>query len=144
MEINTKAYGRVKINPDDIITFDGGLLGFREMKTFVLLGDPETTEGLVWLQSLEEEHLAFVVIQPRFLRQDYQPEIHIRELEELEIEDPAILLLYAIVTIPEDFKKMTVNLRAPVVINVKNNTAKQVVLNDDQYRVKEPFLVQLG
>lgn len=140
MEIKTKAYGIVEIDPKEIITFEKGLIGFEDKRQFVLLGNPEVAETLVWMQSLDDPDLAFVVIQPRHFKPDYRPAINIAEIEELEVDDPELLLLYAIVVVPPDISKMTANLKAPVVINVKNNKAKQVILNDDRYKIKHLIL----
>lgn len=140
MEIKTKAYGIVEIDPENIITFESGIIGFDEKRKFTLLRTGEPNEVLIWLQSLEDENLAFIVIEPRLFKPDYRPEINIRELDGLEVENADDLVLYTIVVIPADPKKMTANLRAPIVINAKNKKAKQVVLNDDSYKVKEAIL----
>ena len=142
MEIKTKAFDTVAIDPADIITFARGLIGFEDKQKFVLLGDPEKTEALVWLQSIEDQNLALVAIQPRLFRTDYKPSVHLDELKDLEVEDEADLLVYAIITVPSQVAKMTANLKAPVVINVKNNKAKQVILNDDRYKIKEPVFTE--
>lgn len=136
MEIRTKAYGTVDIDPKNIITFDSGLVGFEDKHRFTLLGTGEENT-LIWLQSLDDENLAFVVIQPRFFKPDYQPSIKIDDVKDLEVGDSADLQLYTIVVIPQDVKKMTANLRAPIIVNVKNNKAKQLVLSDEGYNVKE-------
>lgn len=142
MEISTKVFGKVNILEEDIITFENGIIGFEDLRKFVLLGSLDADEILVWLQAVEDEKLAFVVIQPRFFNSDYRPEIKTEEVEDLHAEDQAELLLYAIVTVPDDARKMTANLKAPVIINVKNNLAKQIVLNDDRYLIKEPILAE--
>lgn len=140
MEIMTKPYGSVTINPDDTIYFNNGLLGFEDYKKYVLLGIPDVGELMVWLQSVEKENIAFPVIQPRFFWPEYRPVVNVNDLEKLEIADSLDALVYAIVVIPEDAKKMTANLRAPLIINVKNNRGKQIVLPDDTYKIKDYIL----
>ena len=142
MEIGSKAYGKVEIREEDIFTFDSGIIGFEDKKKYVLLGQSEENEILVWFQSVEDENLAFVVIKPTVFRPDYQPKIHVDDLAGLDVgEDTSDLLVYTMVVVPEDINKMTANLRAPLIMNKKNNKAKQIVLNDDTYQVKEPFFV---
>lgn len=137
MEICTKACGTVKIDPEDILTFERGIIGFEGLCSYVLLGQPGDT--LLWLQSAEEPDVAFVVINPNSFKQDYEPEIHIDDLKELDVDEESLeVLIYAIVVVPEDVKKMTANLRAPVIINAKNNKARQIVLSDERYKIKEP------
>lgn len=140
MEINSKPYGKIEINPEDIIHFEKGLVGFDNLHQFVLLGNTEADEMLVWLQSVEKPELAFVVIQPRFFKPDYCPRISAEEVESLSVETEEDILIYAIVVIPEDARKMTANLKAPILINVKNNKAKQIILNDDRYEIKTRVL----
>lgn len=142
MEINTKPYGLVNVDPANIITFENGLPGFEDMQKFVLLGNQEVDEPLVWLQSVDDEALAFVVTQPKTFKQDYHPTIHINELEDLELKDDSEIMLYCIVVVPEDVSKMTANLKAPLVINTRNNKAKQLILNDDNYQIREYILPQ--
>lgn len=141
MEILSKAYGRVEIDPLNIVTFENGMIGFENVKRFVLLGKDDN-EILIWLQSVDDKNLAFVVIQPRFFKPDYQPKIHVDELADLDINDDSELLVYAVVVVPEDVTKMTANLQAPIIINTRNNKGKQVILNDDTYKIKEPIIAK--
>lgn len=137
MEICTKACGTIEIDPENILAFERGILGFERLSKYVLLG--KSDDLLFWLQSTEEQEVAFVVIDPQMVIPDYQPQINIDDLKDLEVDENDLdLLVYAIVVVPEDIKKMTANLKAPVVINAKNNRAKQIVLNDDRYKIKEP------
>jgi flagellar assembly factor FliW len=137
MEISTKACGKIELNPDNVLTFEWGVFGFEGLSKFVLLGKPD--DVLFWLQSVEKEEVAFVVINPQLVIPDYQPEISIDDLRYLDADENSLdLLVYAIVVVPEEVKKMTANLKAPIIINAKNNTAKQIVLNDDKYKIKEP------
>lgn len=136
MEINTKACGKIELNPDNVLTFERGVLGFEGLSNYVLLGKPN--DVLFWLQSIEKEEVAFVVINPQLVIPEYQPDIQIDDLRDLEVDENSLdLLVYAIVSVPEEVKKMTANLKAPIVINTKNNKAKQIVLNDDRYKIKE-------
>jgi flagellar assembly factor FliW len=137
MQIKTKAYGLVDVDLAETITFKQGIIGFEDKQKFILLGSSEENDLLLWLQSIEDENLAFVVIQPRFFKPDYHPKIQASELEDLDIESDLDLLIYSVVVVPEDISKMTANLRAPIIINVKNNQGKQVVLSDDIYKIKE-------
>lgn len=139
MEINTRDFGKIKINSNDIITFENGLIGLENMKRFVLLGNPDVKEWLVWLQSLDDEELALVVMQPKLIRPDYMPKLTKEDKEELEIENDNVLI-YSIVVVPQDVNQMTANLKAPLVVNIKNNKAKQIILDDDKYSIRELIL----
>jgi len=43
---------------------------------------------------------------------------------------------YAIVSIPADPRKMSINLQGPILINTKTRLAKQLVLVNSKYKVK--------
>lgn len=136
MEINTKAFGKIELNPDNVLIFERGVLGFEGLSNYVLLGKPE--DMLFWLQSTEEEEVAFVVIDPQMVIPEYQPDIQIDDLKDLEVDENCVdLLVYAIVSVPKEVKEMTANLKAPIVINAKNNKAKQIILSNDRYQIKE-------
>ena len=77
-----------------------------------------------------------MVVDPFYIKDDYYVDVDDEEIEEIHIEDKENILILAIVTIPEDITKMTVNLKAPVLINLKNNMGKQVVMKDDTFPVK--------
>ena len=64
MLIKTKCFGEVDITEDKVITFEEGLMGFEEYKRFTLLFNNEDGKKspVSWLQSMDEEKLAFPVI----------------------------------------------------------------------------------
>ena len=65
MEIETKAIGTVTITDEQKLTLPEGIIGFEEYKKFALI-DSEY-EPFVWLQSLEEKNLAFLIVDPFLL-----------------------------------------------------------------------------
>ena len=52
MIIKTTRFGEVTIQNEDLLTFPEGLLGFQDLRTFVLLDDPND-DIFAWLQSCE-------------------------------------------------------------------------------------------
>lgn len=123
------------INEGDIITFPKGILGFEELKQYILLNlDTESPFG--YLQSIEDPDLTFVVVDPVAIWPDYQVEVPSQEIAELEIESPDDVAVLSIVTIPADPKQMTANLQGPVLVNIKNRKGKQVVLSGDGYTTR--------
>lgn len=119
-----------------VLHFPEGLPGFESYREFSLL----LTEmpELYWLQSLENEELYFLVMNPWLVEKKYDFEIDEETVQQLEITSDRDVGVLAIVTVPDDFKKMTVNLKAPLVINLKNGRSKQLVLLDSRYTLKHP------
>lgn len=133
MKLTTSRFGEIEIDDSKIITFEDGLLGFEEMHDYTLISDGTAFH---WLQSVENGNLALACIAPYKVCDNYTPEIDEDIIQRLEIVDDDDAVLLCIVVIPEDVKKTTVNLRAPIVINNVNNKAAQVILEDNNYAIR--------
>ncbi|MDE7270730.1 MAG: flagellar assembly protein FliW [Acetatifactor sp.] len=141
MNINTKAFGEVEIAEDKIITFKNGIIGFPELKRFTLLHDEEkgAGAGIRFLQSIDEAGFAMPVMDPLLVKPDYDPEVDDELLASLgELTDENILVLVT-VTIPSDLTQMSVNLQGPVIINVDERKACQLIVEGSAYPVKFPI-----
>ncbi len=136
MQIETKYFGMVEIDENAIIDFPEGLPGFEVEKRFVLLGKQPEQNPFVWLQCVDCPQLAFVMIDPRTLIEDYTVDVDDSEVEILDIVDTNNVLIYSIVVVPEDISKMTANLKAPVLINSIAKKGKQVILDNEEYRIR--------
>ena len=141
MNINTKAFGEIEIAEDKIITFENGIIGFPELKRFTLLHDEErgANAGIRFLQSVDEAGFAMPVMDPLLVKPDYDPEVDDELLVSLgELTDENILVLVT-VTIPSDLTQMSVNLQGPVIINVDERKACQLIVEGSAYPVKFPI-----
>jgi flagellar assembly factor FliW len=138
--VETSRFGTIEFDKEKILTFTEGLPGFQEARQFILVPHSDNSP-LKWLQSLDVPELAFAVLDPWLLFGDYKPVFHPLDLESLEMEnsDDEDMAIVTILTIPEDPHEMTVNLKAPIIINAKSNKAKQVVLQSDDYLIKQPL-----
>ncbi len=139
MTFETKNFGTVDIAEDKLLTFPEGIIGFPFLKKFALIFDKERPDkgDIMWLQSMEEGAFAMPVISPTILVPTYAPEVNNDLLEPLgEMSDDDIFMLVTI-TVPKEIEKMSVNLKAPFVINSKSNKGVQVACEGD-YSVKFP------
>lgn len=141
MLIKTKCFGEVDITEEKVITFDEGLLGFEEYKRFTLLYNNEDGKkaNVSWLQSMDEEKLAFPVITPFIVKEDYQPVINetlLQDLGDLDEENTLVLLT---MSVPKDLTQMTANLKAPLVINSDMRKGVQAIVENQDYLVKFPI-----
>ncbi len=140
MRILTERFGEVEVQPENVLVFPQGLLGFEEYKKYVILDEKDS---FFWfLQSVEEAELVFVVLMPELLRSDYQVCLEGPMVKELGFTDASEGQVYVIVTVPENIAEMTANLQAPLVINTKKKLAKQVVLMDGKYHTKHNVLAE--
>jgi flagellar assembly factor FliW len=142
VKIATKAYGLVEIDERQRITFPQGLFGFESFKDYVLL-DAER-EPFYWLQSLDVEQVAFVLINPFLFRPDYEMNIDNEELIPIGISDPGKAIIFSIVTIPPDNSPITANLRGPLVINRDTRLGVQAILTDSRWKTKHDIIAELS
>ena len=135
MKIQTRKFGEIEIDENKILTMPEGLPGFDGFERFVLIEDPKTAP-FCWLQSSEEPNLALAVMSPLIFKSDYEIDlkgfISDRGWEGAETKD---LLVYVVINISKGEKenKITANLIGPIIINLKNNEAIQVVLANSSY-----------
>jgi len=142
MKIVTKAYGPLEIDERQVIRFPNGLIGFEQFKVFALLDAIQ--QPFYWLQSLDVPEIAFVLINPLVFRPDYTPDVAEEDLEDLELDQPDDLLVFSIVTIPENQNRMTANLQGPVLINRKKKIGRQSISLNPNWRVKHVILDELA
>ncbi len=143
MQIQTSRFGNVELTAEDIIEFPEGILGFASLRKFVLLDDP-TDEIFAWLQSCESPAIAFPILEPElFTNSKYSIGLTRRDLESLQLNSSDKYHCFCIITIPNDPRQMTANLKAPVVINGKKKVGRQCVLQDNSLAIREPIFASL-
>lgn len=139
MKLATTRFGEVDVKESEWIEIKGSILGFEQLRRFVLLINDEDTP-LCWLQSLEDPALAFVVINPLVIKPDYKPFVFENDLDFLGIKKRDEAILLSIVTIRSNPFRITANLKAPLLINAASRTANQVILEDDDYQIQYELL----
>jgi flagellar assembly factor FliW len=142
MKIITTRFGELEVTPDDILEFSEGLLGFGHLRRFIILDDPND-DIFAWLQSCESPEIAFPVLEPELFAPNYQVDLTKTDLEALRVATVQDTRLLTIITIPTDPTQMTANLKAPIVINPKRRSARQVVLQDNALPIREPIFSKL-
>jgi flagellar assembly factor FliW len=141
MKVETSRFGTIDISEREIIRFPEGLYGFEKETQFTLLAfNPNVESPMEWMQSLNSDHLAFVVTDPYLYLPDYKLKLSEEDNKRVELEEEDLFLTRAIVTIPENYSDMTVNLIAPLVINKDKGVAKQFVLTNMDYDTRHYLL----
>ncbi|MCL1928366.1 MAG: flagellar assembly protein FliW [Treponema sp.] len=141
MKILTKAFGLVDVNERQKVTFPTGLFGFESIKEYVLMDADR--QPFIWLQSIEAEHIAFILINPFLFRPDYELDIDDELVKEIGINNPEEALIFAIVTISPS-GLMTANLQGPLIINRETRIGKQGILNDPRWKTKHDIMQELN
>jgi flagellar assembly factor FliW len=123
-----------------VILFPKGILGFSQNKRYVLFPHSDRSP-FYWLQSVEDGAVAFVVMSPQLVKQDYAVDIEEGLLKELHAEEVSELDVMCIVNIPHDQpSKMTINLLGPIIINVNKRCAVQIICTDEHYSHRHPVI----
>jgi flagellar assembly factor FliW len=142
VKVATKAYGLIDVDERQKIIFPQGLFGFENLKNYLLL-DAER-QPFYWLQSIDMEQVAFVLLSPFLFRPDYELNISNEELAEIGIHAPEKALVFSIITIPPDGSPMTANLQGPLIINRDTRTGKQAVLSDTRWKTRHDIMAELA
>lgn len=129
MQVNTSRFGPVEILPEDILLFSRGLIGLEPHRHWVLLADARNS-GVAWLQSLSDPALALAMVSPRRYVPGYRVLIQRNQLTPLELAvlDEAFVL----VPVGRNADGLTLNLRAPVILNLNRRIGRQVITGDEQ------------
>lgn len=136
MQLNTKYFGPVDYDTQDVLTFPSGLFGFEEERSFLLLPFAGSQETLLCLQSTATPSLAFVAMNPFSLKPDYAPRLSEEELQLMGVKRSEELCYYVMCVVKEPVGESTVNLRCPVVVNPDLHRAMQVILDTDAYQMR--------
>lgn len=139
MTAETRLFGEITIADEKLIIFPEGIVGFPFLEKFALIHDADNENApIMWLQSMDEPDFAMPVIEPNLVMENYNPTVDDEYLAPVgELAEDQIYLLVTI-TVPSEIKKMSVNLKAPIIINMANNQAVQIIVEDD-FQVKHPI-----
>lgn len=138
MKADTRMFGAIEIEDSKIIRLEQGIIGFPDMKNFALIFDAdkgEESSSIKWLQSMDDEVFAMPVISPYDLVPDYAPSVSDEVCQMLGGLNKDNCFILVTVTVPREIEKISINLKAPVLINTDNNRGIQLILEQD-YPIK--------
>lgn len=135
MIIETKYYGNRKYDPKDIITFKNGLPGFETLTKFILF-PAEDNDFFSILHSTQDVSIGLIVVSPFTICGNYEFDLKEPILERLNIKNMSEVDVYNTVTLNSKVEDITTNLKAPIIINIKDKIGQQIILEDDKYQIK--------
>lgn len=133
MKINNKYFGCIEYEPQEKIHFPEGLFGFEEQKDFLPIPFEEDSDTLICLQSLEDENLCFILLNPFHFFLDYDPRISDADRNAIGSPGDEDISYYVIGVIRDQISESTVNLKAPIAVNFHTRDARQIILEDPAY-----------
>lgn len=139
VNLSTNNFGNLSIEKENIITFEQGLLGFEELRQFAII-DVEECLPFEWLVSVEDPIVAFPILNPTLFFSDYKPSLSKDDLVLLDIKKEKDVEMFCIVTLGKKPEDVTLNLKGPILINMKNKMGKQVVITEDYYSLNQQLI----
>lgn len=136
MKIATKYHGIKEYNEEDIITFNKGIPGFEALKKFIIFS-VEENELFSILHSIEDEETGIVVTSPFTKFKDYEFKLSDEKIQELNITSTEEVLVLNTVTLNSKLEDITINLKAPIVINIKAKLGEQIILDNEKFIIKQ-------
>ena len=142
IELDTEKFGKVEIEKKSIFNFVAPIIGFNGLKKYAII-DYKPDSPFKWLQSVEDMELAFPVTLCSFFGIDYQFDIPDEEAEKLGITTADDVLVFNIANIPSSNPQgATINMLAPIVVNMANKKAMQIVLKNTEFEVRHKLFEQ--
>ena len=134
MDVKTKIGTTVSVDENHILNFPEGLFGFELYHNYAIFDSAYSP--FMWMQSLEDSNLAFLIVDPFLICSDYELDVDDKTLLKIGITSPKDVIVMSIVTIPKDGGAVTATLQGPIIINRNNKQCMQAVLNSTQWTTK--------
>jgi flagellar assembly factor FliW len=135
----SKIHGEIEYESENIITFKKEIPGFEGLNKFILV-DLKEYEPFKLLQSLEDDEIGVIVTSPFEFKEDYEVNLSKEIVSRLEIKEEKDVMIVTTITLNSDPKKITTNLKAPIIINNDNRFGEQIILDDLKYEIKQPLI----
>jgi flagellar assembly factor FliW len=133
--IELPRFGSFSYRESEVLTFPWGLPGFASQRRFVAI-NLEGQEKFVWLQSLDDVSVALPTGDPWQIFADYAPQLPPYASSSLEIQRPEEFVALCVVVVAPGAAEMTMNLLAPIVINLRTRIGRQIMLETGGYSVR--------
>ncbi len=134
MLLKTRCFGEVEIKKEEIIKFTQPIVGFDEYKQYILMKN-KSIFPTFWLQSVDDPGLAFPVVSPFFVDENYSIKLHVSDFEDINLKEFNDVIILTLLVVPQDVSLIRTNLRAPIIYNPIEKLAKQIVLQEEKYPI---------
>lgn len=140
MKVLSLSWGEIRCHEDDVLYFGKGIPGFESLTKFIIY-EPDPEVPVFALQSVDEPAVDLPIVNPFLFFPEYDVKLSQTVQNELEIKNAAEVHIYTVMSFGKT--GATLNLLAPLVVNVSSRQGQQVVLHDSGYETKHP-LPQVG
>lgn len=136
LQLNTKYFGSIHYQDNDVLHFSNGLFGFEQETAFLLLPFEGSDGNLLCFQSTQTPSLAFIAMNPFSLDPSYSPILSKEELCLMDVERSEDLCYYVLCVVRDPIGESTVNFKCPVIVNPDTCKATQVILDTNVYHMR--------
>ena len=126
IKLKTSRFGELEVEEDKIVDFPDGLIGLPDTKQFILIDHKDTP--LKWLQAVDDPDIAFIVVPPDEISENYNVDIDKKVQNYLQLDNNDDLAV--LVTMRVDGDDVIANLQGPLLINASSRKGVQVVLEN--------------
>nr|WP_267507429.1 flagellar assembly protein FliW [Borreliella afzelii] len=114
--------------------FPEGILGFENIKTFIIKDSKYKPFSI--MQSINKD-VSFLVTSPFNFLNEYLPNIEEKDWSDIKAkaEDEKVILCIINMHV-NDYKDITANLKAPIIINKKKLLGKQAICTNEKYSLR--------
>ncbi len=129
MQLRTTRFGPIEIQIDDVVLFPQGLIGFEDHRHWVILADADD-DTIAWLQSVSRAEIALPIVSPKRFVPEYSVRVASSELEPLKLA--SVDQAHVLNIVSRNGEWLTLNLKAPLIVNLDRRLGRQVVTIDEQ------------
>jgi flagellar assembly factor FliW len=131
-------FGECSYTEAEVIRFPWGLPGFPTLHRFLVLS-VDGEERYIWLQSLDDTAVAIPLCDPWSIFDDYEAPLPLYAKQSLEIETADSFCVMCVLVARPGAAETTINLLAPIIINIKTRIGRQITLENQRYSVRTPM-----
>lgn len=132
MKIHSTRFGTQEINPDDVLTFPLGILGFENCTRYKLFHEDKEQPVVHWLQSIDDPDVAFSVVDPARFGLNYEIALTDEEVAMLKAENESDIAVMLIAYKPQADvvfgANVSANINGPIIINTRDRLGLQKTL----------------
>ncbi|KWT85379.1 flagellar assembly protein FliW [Candidatus Magnetominusculus xianensis] len=125
VKFKTSRFGSIEVNSDKVISFPDGIVGFSSIKRYVLIDHKDTV--LKWLQAADDPDVAFIVVEPTVLLQNFNMSLDPTTKRFLQLENNDDLVTLVIIRVENE--RVIANFHGPLLFNASLKVGVQVVLD---------------
>jgi len=125
MKIQNKQFGEIEYNEDSVLKFKEGILGFEELRNFILITEKDSFFS--WLTSVDQPEIIFPLFPIELLQEELNKESNFEP--------------YGIVKLDKQPENITINLKAPVYIDHSEKLGFQKISESEELPLDYPLFV---